>query len=331
MSSEQDPAGAVQLDSGCEQVRLQVDDGVASLTLDRPRAINALDPAMMEAISRALHAWVADEQVRAIHLYGSGERGFCAGADVRAIRQLCLDDKPAAVRFFEVEYAVNDLIAGGAKPFTSHLYGVSMGGGLGLGVHAQKVLASADLKLAMPEVGIGLFPDVGITWNLAQAPGELGTYLAMTGTTIDAASARDAHLVDQVVTPPGSEVAPEGGSSLAQARDWIDECFSGSSAETIVERLAAHPEADARAAADEIMTKSPWSVKVALEAVRRAATMDVSQVLRQDLALARNYVADSDFVEGVRAQLVDKDRTPHWRHAGLAEVPDELVRRMFQD
>lgn len=302
------------------EVRTEVSDGTARLVLDRPRAINALSPEMMHTISSAIDSWLADEAVQAIEIHGEGERGFCAGADVRAIRRLVLDDPRAAVAFFREEYGVNERIATSPKPTTAHLHGISMGGGLGLALHCQHVVAADNLQLAMPEVGIGLFPDVGITWQLAQAPGQTGIWLAMTGTTIDLATARYMGLLQG-----SSTTIPEPVEGT-----WIDECFAGDDAAEILGRLENHADQRARDCAAVIRTKSPWSVCVALEAVRRAERMaGVSEVLAQDLVLATRYVEDSDFVEGVRAQLVDKDRNPRWRHDRVEDVPRELVLEMF--
>ncbi|GAA1392459.1 enoyl-CoA hydratase/isomerase family protein [Luteococcus peritonei] len=316
-----------------DDLRVETEGSQARIVLTRPRAINALTPAMMQAISEALQGWAEDEAVDQVAILGEGERGFCSGADVRAIRQLVLDDPQAAVDFFRVEYAVNELIATYPKPVVSHVHGISMGGGLGLAVHASRVVADEDLKLAMPETGIGLFPDVGVTWQLSRAPGQTGTYLAMTGTTIDAGSAQYAGLVHDVLLP--AEMDEEFGaytdSQLATDRAWIDDCFAGDDPVRIVQRLAEHREPRARETAELLRQRSPWSVAVALEQVRRAARMaEVGEVLAQDLVLATNFVADSDFVEGVRAQLVDKDRAPQWRHASLEQVDPQLVASMFE-
>lgn len=306
-------------------VRFETSQGVGTVVLDRPRAINALSPEMMQAIDQQLRAWAQDEQVARVEIRGEGERGFCSGADVRAIRQLVLDDPARAVAFFAHEYELDALIAAYPKPVTSHLHGISMGGGLGLALHAAEVVGAPDLVLAMPETTIGLFPDVGVDFQLSRAPGEAGTYLAMTGASADAASALWAGLVDRV-----EGTLPEGPCQLERDAAWIDECFAGDSAAAIVQRLENHDDERAREAGALLRTKSPLSVCVALEAVRRAAGMaDVAEVLAQDLVLARNFVADSDFCEGVRAQLVDKDRTPRWSDASIEDVSRERVASMF--
>lgn len=315
---------------------VEVTGGTGRTVLDRPRAINALSQDMVDGIAAALRQWADDPGVTAVEVSGRGERGFCSGADVRAIRQLVLDDPAAAVRFLEQEYAMNALLAGFPKPTTARLHGISMGGGLGVSLHCRRVVAADDLQLAMPEVGIGLFPDVGITWQLSRMPGQTGAWMAMTGATVDAASALYAGLVDEVVpaddaAAPATAAADPEASRLAADRAWIDDCFTGDDPVAVVVALEAHPDPRARECATLARSRSPWSVAVALEAVRRAARMaSVDEVLAQDTVLARNFVADSDFVEGVRAQLVDKDRDPHWRHARLEDVPRELVLGMFR-
>lgn len=306
------------------EVLFEVTDGVARVTLNRPQAINALTLDMCEAMLGRFQAWVDDDSVAEVEFRGAGERGFCAGADVRRLREHVLDQPELARRFFEVEYTLNALLAEYPKPITSYMSGITMGGGVGLTVHSRgRRIADAATKIAMPETTIGLFPDVGATYELSRCPGEVGAYLAMTGAAIDGASALYAGLVDEAVGDPEA-------CALASDRWWIDECFVGDDAAQIVERLLAHADERARAAGELIGAKSPWSVWVSLVALRRAAVLpSVREVLAQDLIVAHNFVADSDFVEGVRAQLVDKDRSPRWRHRSLAEVPSDLVQAMF--
>lgn len=197
-----------------DEVRFELDGSVARVVLTRPRAINALSVAMVDRVLDQLHRWADEPGVERLELRGEGERGFCSGADVRAIRQLVLDHPEQAVRFFATEYELDALIAHFPRPVTAFLHGISMGGGLGLALHAGHVVADVDLQLAMPETGIGLFPDVGVTWELARTPGEVGTWLAMTGESIDAASALHAGLVDEVtgaVDPERSQLARDRG------------------------------------------------------------------------------------------------------------------------
>lgn len=293
-------------------------NGVGRLTLNRPRALNALTPGMVDTLDRTLRAWIHDDAVERIELRGNG-RGFCSGADVRWIREQVIQGSAAWPRFFEREFALDALIARYPKPVTAIMKGVTMGGGLGLSAHASHRVVDASSRLAMPETIIGYTPDVGLSWLLARAPGELGTHLALTVGARDVAAAGLADAVEGDAPP----------AELAQA-SWISECYVGDDPVEIHGRLARHAEPAARAAAAEIEQRCPLSVAVTLEALRRAAAMpDVEAVLAQDLTLAKALIPAPDFVEGVRAQLVDKDRTPHWRHASLADVSRDEVLACF--
>ncbi|MBE6477096.1 MAG: enoyl-CoA hydratase/isomerase family protein [Propionibacteriaceae bacterium] len=299
-------------------VVFEVADGSAVLRLNRPRALNALTTEMFEAIAPRLTAWRDDPSITSLHLYGEG-RGFCAGADVRAMRQMMLDGGVApALEFLALEYATDKLVAGFGKPVTAHLHGIAMGGGLGLSMHGTRRVAAADLAMAMPEVQIGLWPDVGMTWELSRLPGQAGAWLAMTGRTIDAATAYGLGLVDEV---EGMDAAP------VLDLGWVDECFAGDDPAAILARLESSSDERAQEAGREIRAKSPLSVCVSLAAVRRAASMaGPAEVLDQDLRIARGLLPDCDFVEGVRAQLVDKDRDPHFGHARIEDVDPARVR-----
>lgn len=307
-----------------DDVLFHTDGSHAVATLNRPQAINALTLDMCQRMLDQFNAWAEDDHVTSVEFRGAGERGFCAGADIRVARENFINNPEQARRFFAVEYELNALLARYPKPIASYMTGITMGGGMGLTTHSPgRRIADASSKIAMPETTIGLWPDVGVCYELSRAPGESGVYLAMTGAIIDAASARYAGLVDEA---PGDAST----SQLASDQTWIDECFAGDDAVAILERLLAHPEDRARAAAELILTKSPWSVWVSLEAVRRAAQMSsVADVLAQDLVLSVNFVTDSDFVEGVRAQIIDKDRNPTWRYPHLEDVPRDIVLAMF--
>ena len=299
-------------------VVFEVDADAAVLRLNRPRAINALSTQMLQAIASRLAAWREDPSIASLHLYGAG-RGFCAGADVRAMRQMMIDGGvESALGFLALEYGTDRLVADFGKPVTAHLHGISMGGGLGLSMHGTRRVAAADLAMAMPEVQIGLWPDVGMTWEFSRLPGQAGAWLAMTGRTIDAATAYGLGLVDEVegMNEPGM---PD--------LDWVDECFAGDDPAAIIARLEASDDERARAAGREIRAKSPLSVCVALAAVRRAAGLaDPAEALDQDLRIARGLLPDCDFVEGVRARLVDKDRAPRFAIARIEDVDPSRVR-----
>ena len=307
-------------------VLFEVQGGVGRITLNRPRAINALTTAMLADIGEQLSAWRDEPSVERVHLVGAGERGLCSGADVRTLRADVLErGEVSAEVFFSVEYAVDALIATYPKPMRADLFGITMGGGLGLSAHCSERVVRADSRLAMPETIIGLFPDVGLLYELSRAPGELGTHLALTGGSVGAEDAVLVGLADRVEgeAPPGD---------LVWQKPWIDECYAGDDALAIVQRLAEHDDPEARATADVLRQRCPFAVAVSLAAIRRAALLpDVMSVLAQDLALAVPMVLRPDFAEGVRAQLVDKDRNPSWRPARLEDVDPTEVAALFDD
>lgn len=308
------------------ELLIGLESGVGTLTLNRPRRINALTRAMVDQMAEQLRVWADDENVTRVELVGAGERGFCAGADIRVLHDAVLAGRvDEALGFLLAEYDLDQLIAEYTKPVTAHLLGISMGGGLGIGLHKTRRVGEPGTRLAMPEVAIGLWPDVGVCYELARTPGRVGEHLAMTGDTIDGASAYWAGLLDEC---PGADA---GASWLSGASGWIDECYAADDAVTIVQALGDHPAPDARASAETILTRSPLSVALALRAVRRARELpDVAAVLDQDRSLARTTMADpADFVEGVRAKMVDRGDRPRWRHARLADVDEAEVAARF--
>lgn len=318
---------ASQADGYQDPVLFDVVEGVGRIRLNLRRTINALTQSMIDAIASRLADWRDDDQITGIELSGLGERGYCSGADVRALRQNIADGEMAlALHFLRTEYALDALISRYPKPFTAYLHGISMGGGLGLALHCPRRIAAADLRIGMPEVGIGIWPDVGVCFELARMPARTGWLMALTGDPVDAASALWAGLVDRV-----QDADPDvAGSVLAKAAPWTAECLGQATVVDALDALAGHPEPAARAAAARIRTRSPLSVAVTWEAMRRAGELPrVGDVLRQDLQLAESFFPQSDFMEGVRAQLVDKDRSPRWQHARVEDVDPALVRAAF--
>ncbi|HEY3339377.1 MAG TPA: enoyl-CoA hydratase/isomerase family protein [Propionicimonas sp.] len=304
-------------------ILVQTDAGIGRIRLNRPRQINALTVPMMHTIAGLLQDFAADDAVRAVELTGAGERGLCAGADVRALRELVLTG--GDVRdFFVTEYGVNLAIAGFGKPYRAAMTGITMGGGLGLSAHGSRRVVDATSRLAMPETQIGLFPDVLMTPMLARMPGEVGTHLALTGASVNAADAVRLGLADEIA----------GEAPAADARldaDWIAECYAGDDPAEIIGRLEGHADPAARETAAELRQRSPLSVAVTLEALRRAASIThLPDLLPQELGLAVRLATGPDFAEGVRAQLVDRDRTPHWSHTGIEDVSRAEVLSYFQ-
>lgn len=316
------------------------------LVLNRPRTINALNSAMVHSVKDQLDAWAGDDQVRSVLLTGAGERGLCAGGDVRAVREGLSDPGSPAARFLPDEYAMNQTIVDYPKPFVAWMDGIVMGGGLGISAHGSHRLVTERSRIAMPETIIGFFPDVGMRWLLGQAPGETGTHLTLTGASINGADAVALGFADLLVDsgrlgaliellsdgglPEEGFGEPSPGSALLDEREWIDRCYRGDDASAILERLRAEGTPAATRAAEDMTARSPWAVSVALLALRQAQrARGVSDVLASDAIVAPRMAHHPDFAEGVRAQLVDKDFAPRWQHANLTVVPTDEVRALF--
>jgi len=323
------------------------------LTLNRPKALNALTLDMAETMTRFLHAWAADPKVGTVLLDGAGERGFCAGGDIRALYDAAKRGNPLPERFWATEYRLDVLIERYPKPVIVVMDGLVMGGGIGLAIHASHRVVTERSALAMPEVGIGFYPDVGATFALARAPGYVGTHLALTGERVGGADAIFSKLAD--IHVPAARLAglptaladcrnardiearlsqiatPAASGSLPAAQRWIDRCYAGDDVGTMLDRLAQCDDGDARRARDAMARASPTSLKVTLRGIRSAAAFDrVEQSFQQDYRIALACIAGHDFIEGIRAAIVDKDRNPHWLPAQLADVTPEIVERHFK-
>ncbi|WP_329223231.1 enoyl-CoA hydratase/isomerase family protein [Streptomyces sp. NBC_01485] len=332
-----------------DSVLLRTEGRAAYLTLNRPRALNALTHTMVRRIDEALTVWEDDPAVETVVLTGAGERGLCAGGDIRAIHDDARDgDGTASAAFWRDEYRLNARIARYPKPYVAVMDGIVMGGGVGVSAHAGVRIATERSRIAMPETGIGFVPDVGGTYLLALAPGELGTHLALTGAPAGAADALLCGLADHFVpseslAPLVADLAhkpvrvavdryvrPAPPGALAAARPWIDACYGADTVEEIVGRLLDHGDSEAKEAAETVLAKSPTSLKVTLAAVRRARRLGpLENVLDQEYRVSCRALTAPDLVEGIRAQVIDKDRDPRWSPATLAEVTDADVARFF--
>lgn len=329
-------------------VLLHTEGRTGVVTLNRPKALNALTHPMVLRIDGALAAWEADPAVHQVLIRGAGERGLCAGGDIRAIHDDAKAGTTASAAFWRDEYRLNARIARYPKPYVALMDGITMGGGVGLSAHGRVRVVTERSRVAMPETGIGFVPDVGGTWLLGRAPGRLGTHLALTGTAVGAADALLCGLADHFVpvdrlpeltaalaTDPVDAVLPRYAATpppgeLAGARDWIDRCYAAGTVEEIVDRLLGEGEPAAKEAAETILAKSPTALKVTLAALRRAAGLDsLERVLAQEFRVSCNALSSPDLVEGIRAQVVDKDRRPRWSPPSLAEVSDADVERFF--
>lgn len=320
------------------------------ITLNRPRAINALDLDMIRQLQALVDEYDADDAIGVILMQGAGDRGFCAGGDMVSARAAVLAGDPEPHRFFLEEYTLNATIARCRTPIVAVMDGLVLGGGIGLGGHARHRLVTETSRVGMPEVTIGFVPDVGGTWLLGGAPGETGLFAAMSGEHLSAADALylgvadrgvDRSALDEMLDRLAEGVAPTDTIDaitvpmldecyLERHRDWIDRCFAAPDASSVVRRLEASPESEARRIAEVIATKSPSSVVLAHALVRRARTLDgVEAALALEYSTVLEVLHTPDLAEGVRAALVDKDRRPVWNPGRLADVPGDLVPRCF--
>lgn len=337
------------MNDASDEIILRQDGRLGRITLNRPKAINALSLGMVRTMRAALERWHLDLTVGCVLIDGAGERGLCAGGDVRAIWESLRADGSLADRFWQEEYALNAMIAAYAKPVVAFMDGVVMGGGVGISAHASHRVVTERAAVAMPETIIGFTPDVGASYLLSRAPGSVGLRLALTGSRMDAGDAIYCGLADRFVPSerlaalavllsrgPADEAietvaAACPKASLALQRGWIDAGYSGETVEAIVTALQARPEPQAAADAEELGMRSPTSLKVTLRSIRSAAALaGLEACLAQELRLAHTLTRLPDFMEGVRAQLIDKDRAPKWSPATLAEVSEAVVAACFQ-
>ncbi len=330
------------------EILTRVDNGVARLTLNRPKAINSLTQTMVDVMAAVLADWADDHAVRAVILDGAGDRGLCAGGDVVALYHSARAGGAEARKFWFDEYRLNSAIGRFPKPYVALMDGIVMGGGVGVGAHGNVRVVTDKTKLAMPEVGIGFIPDVGGTFLLSRAPGGLGLHAALTGAPFSGADAialgfadhfvphenLDAFAADIVAADvdtalSGYAVEPPA-SQLAAQRYWIDKCYAGATVADIITALRGHDAEPAAEAADVIAGRSPIALSVTLEAVRRAGKLDtLEDVLVQEYRVSCASARSHDFVEGIRAQLVDKDRNPQWDPGSLAAVTAADIESYF--
>jgi enoyl-CoA hydratase len=329
--------------------------GAAGLiTLNRPHALNAVSLAMVRALTRELAEWEADPAVTRVIVTSNDTRAFSAGGDLRALYDLGRAGRyDEALGYFREEYALNARIKRYRKPYVALIDGIVMGGGVGISVHGSHRVAGDKFRLAMPEVGIGFFPDVGATWFLPRLPGRLGTYCALTGERLGAADAVAAgvatHRVasaqfpdliealcgaDPVDASLAAYAQPAADGSVARRRA-IDTLFKGNGVEDILAALDAEgagsgaDAAFASATAALIRTKSPTSLKIALAQMQRGSALDFAECMRTEFRIVSRVVHGHDFYEGVRAVIIDKDQAPRWQPSRLAAVSAEDVERHF--
>ena len=317
-----------------ENVLIGTEGRLGVITLNRPRAINALTTSMVRLIAAALDRWEGDDSVAAVLIEGAGERGLCAGGDIVMFRSSALAGDARAREFWIEEYAIDARIAGYRKPVVVFMDGIVMGGGVGLSGHAGHRIATERLVWAMPEVRIGFSPDVGGPYLLGRAPGELGPHLALTADRIGAGDAIACGFADTYVEAsllpelrdhlrdgdPDAAIAAAADRSgrdletpLIDKREALDPSYQGENVAAILVALEAAGNEPAGAAAEAIRKWSPTAQEVALRAIRRGRGLaGLADCLAQDLEVSSAFLRVPDFVEGIRAAVVDKDQTPIW-------------------
>lgn len=331
-------------------VLFEVAGGIGYITLNRPKARNALTTPMVKAIAAHLDEWESDDSVKAVLIRGAGDHGLCAGGDVKGMYAGAVARDESTVEFFRAEYRMNARIHRFTKPYIAIMDGIVMGGGIGVSAHGSVRIVTERSVLAMPEVTIGICPDVGATWLLANAPGYLGTYLAMTGASFGAGDAIYLGLADLMM--PVADLAtfenrvrhepldtllreltiPAPEAPLEAQQGWIDACFRFDTVTEILAALDEHPDSEARETAALIRTKSPLAVSVALAAVTRARALEsVEHALEMEFGISSYLMYADDGIEGVRALIIDKDRNPRWSPATFAEVTPDQVEAAFAE
>ena len=339
------------------EILSEVRERLGVITLNRPKALNALNLNMVEQLETILIQWADDPGVDAVLLRSASDRAFCAGGDVRSIGILPNPkDRMALGRaFFGTEYRVNHRIHTFAKPFISLVNGIAMGGGLGLSIHGSHRVVSEDLRMAMPETVLGLFPDVGGTWFLNRCPGMIGRYLALIGPQIGAADAVAAGLATHHVPAMAFEAlvadlaaasrldapavnaiilahaTPITEGTLANRRADIDHLFAGDDLDAVVARIDAEVSgADWVAEAQSVLRRaSPTSLRVTWQRMVDGRDQSIDRILEDDFRVAVRIVGGHDFAEGVRAILVDKDNAPQWKPALMADVTETDVNALL--
>lgn len=329
------------------------------LTLNRPKGLNALTLEMVDTLQRQLDHWAVDNTIQAVVLAGAGEKAFCAGGDIRALYDSYKGGDTAHQTFFEREYALDLAIHTYPKPVLALMNGIVMGGGMGLSQGASLRVVSDRARLAMPETGIGFFPDVGASYFLGRLPGRLGEYLAVTGQQLGPADALYAGLADLYLPAEAyasldqalagadatstdslrgalSELAGSAGEAeLEQLQGAIDEHFSQPTMPAIRDSLAREQRPDFIAWAEKTLAAidrhSPLGMAVSVELVRRGRDLTLPQAFALELHLDRQWFDQGDIMEGVRALIVDKDKTPRWQPASLEELDQDRVSVFFDD
>ena len=329
---------------------------IGLVTLQRVQALNALTLQMIIALQEQLHVWKNDKDIHAVVVQAAPGKAFCAGGDVRWLYDMGRSSNPQQMQFFWHEYRLNHFIHHFGKPYIALMDGVTMGGGVGISLHGSHPIASERFIFAMPETGIGFFPDIGASYLLSHCPGQSGIYLGLTGARLGAADAYHLGLVKQVVLSHEHQnllvslieedlsidaharvdaclqryAMPIQPAPIMDLQSAIDTCFNHNDVESIMAELTETDDIWQNEIAKTLGQKAPISLKVTLEQIRKAKLMSMADCIKMDYCLVGHFMHGHDFYEGVRALLVDKDKSPHWQPNLLLEVSNSKVADYFK-
>lgn len=330
---------------------------IGLITLQRVQALNALTLPMIIALQEQLLAWQHDSNIHAVVIQAAPGKAFCAGGDVRWLYDTGRANNPQQMQFFWHEYRLNHFIHQLNKPYIALMDGVTMGGGVGISLHGSHPVASERFVFAMPETGIGFFPDIGASYLLSRCPGQFGVYLGLTGNRLGATDARHIGLVKEVIHSDNfsnlladlieADLSEEpdarvdaclqryampipANNVIKKSQSEIDACFNAVDVEAIVASLNKIDDDWHRDTAKVLLQKAPLSLKVTLAQIQRAKNLDMADCIRMDYCLVGHFMQGHDFYEGVRALLIDKDKKPHWQPCVLSDVNDAIVADYFE-
>ena len=332
-----------------EEVFFEVKGTLGLITLNRPKALNALTLSMVREIHPQLKKWENDSSVKNVLIKAEGEKAFCAGGDIRALHDWGKNNDEEAVGFYREEYILNQYIKRYPKPYISLVNGIVMGGGVGLSVHGSHRIAGENYSFAMPETGIGLFPDVGGSFFLPRLSFEAGTYLALTGNRIKAADAiflgtatnfiRSENFSNLINDLSKDENDPKniiekysvepGKSEFKEISLFCDKIFKADTVEKIIENLTEENSDLSKKILSTIEQKSPTSLKVALRSLRLGMNISFEDCMQMEFRMVNKVMNDHDFYEGVRALIIDKDNNPSWKPSSISEVEENFVDKFF--
>lgn len=336
-------------------ILFEVTNHLAKITLNREKALNAMSYDMFVALHAQLEIWASDDAIKAVLIRSNSEKAFCAGGDIRAIYDNKHRTPESLSEYFRLEYRVNQMIKHYPKPYIALTHGITMGGGIGISLHGSHRVTSDQLRWAMPETLIGFFPDIGATYYLSRMENEIGTYLALSGNTIDAETAMKLKLMDFMIprdrfdavenallhissVNASEEVTailstfsvPTNKDALPFPLEAIKHCFRHNTIENILIELKKSESVWSSEIISLLEKRSPTSLKVALKQLRLACDKNIDDVLEMDLHIAREMLKNPDFYEGVRAAIIDKDKNPQWQPNALSMISDEAINHYFE-